>query len=137
MNLQRLSSRNMLLRASVLSKLVSTPSRMPTSIQSAQSHRFMGDYFHLYKCQMTSSFFANGKITQKVYGNINKRQISRTDPSLGLDRRHEVSLWLQSRMQYQWAEIREHATEPSSLRAWFRLRNFGLRDGIRQRLPIV
>ena len=56
MNLQRLSSRNMFLRASVLSKLVSTPSRMPTSIQSAQSHRFMGDYSHLWKCQMTSFF---------------------------------------------------------------------------------
>src|SRR4026208_471438 len=56
MNLERLSSRNMFLRASLLSKLVSTPSRMPTSIQSAQSHRFMGDYSHLWKCQMTSFF---------------------------------------------------------------------------------
>src|ERR1051325_1786894 len=56
MNLERLSSRNMFLRASLLSKLVSTPSRMPTSKQSDHSHRFMGDYSHLWKCQMTSFF---------------------------------------------------------------------------------
>jgi len=145
MNLERLSSRNMFLRASLLSKLVSTPSRMPTSIQSAQSHRFMGDYFHLWKCQMTSFFSLR-------YGELlkNSMRISTNAKSprppicaqpvkspLVRSARHGFcqpvfdSFYfgrLSKKAMSMGEEFRNDVTEPSSLRAWFQLSNFGLRD---------